>query len=88
MKYLVLVTGCFAVGKVGDVEVYRLTQTSFIGLTAESRADVVSEVAKLLSSGFFYFSVPGQSHHFSLYSNTQMSCDKVDIIDFTWLVVA
>ena len=37
MLYLVLVTGCVSVGKIGDSEVFRITQTSFISLRNQSQ---------------------------------------------------
>lgn len=57
LLYLVLVTGCCSVGKVGDVEVFKITQTQFLPLFYQSQnEDKVSEVRKLLNSGTFYFS--------------------------------
>ncbi|XP_049868542.1 synaptojanin-1 [Pectinophora gossypiella] len=57
LLYLVLVTGCCSVGKVGDVEVFKITQTQFLPLFYQSQGDdKVSEVRKLLNSGTFYFS--------------------------------
>lgn len=57
-SYLVLVTGCFSIGKIYDSEVFRITQTSFIPLqcATHSHEDRVTEVKKLLNSGTFYFS--------------------------------
>ncbi|XP_026315459.1 synaptojanin-1 [Hyposmocoma kahamanoa] len=57
LLYLVLVTGCCSVGKVGDVEVFKITQTQFLPLFYHSQGeDKVAEVRKLLNSGTFYFS--------------------------------
>lgn len=57
LLYLVLVTGCCSVGKVGDVEVFKITQTQFLPLFHHTQGeDKVSEVRKLLNSGTFYFS--------------------------------
>lgn len=57
LLYLVLVTGCCSVGKVGDVEVFKITQTQFLPLFHQSQGeDKVSELRKLLNSGTFYFS--------------------------------
>ncbi|CAK1540447.1 unnamed protein product [Leptosia nina] len=57
MLYLVLVTGCSSVGKVGDTEVFKITQSQFLPLFYQSQGeDKVSEVRKLLNSGTFYFS--------------------------------
>lgn len=55
--YLVTVTGCVSVGKIGDSEIFKITQTSFISLRNQPQdEDLVSEVKKLLHSGTFYFS--------------------------------
>ncbi|GFG38407.1 hypothetical protein Cfor_12437, partial [Coptotermes formosanus] len=55
--YLVLVTGCVSVGKIGDSEVFRITQTSFVSLRNQSQDEErIAEVRKLLNSGTFYFS--------------------------------
>lgn len=87
MKYLVLITGCFNVGKLGDVEIYRLTKASFIGLTPQSRALDVADVSKLLSSGNFYFCSPGNSDGFSLCCNAQVHSDSSEeVTDFVWCV--
>lgn len=57
LLYLVLVTGCFSVGKVGESEVFRITQTHFVPLHyTQGNEDRVSEVRKVLNSGTFYFS--------------------------------
>lgn len=57
MLYLVLVTGCVSVGKIGDSEVFRITQTNFVSLRNQSQDEErIAEVRKLLNSGTFYFS--------------------------------
>ncbi|XP_028034251.1 synaptojanin-1 [Bombyx mandarina] len=57
LLYLVLITGCSSVGKVGDLEVFKITQTQFLPLFYQSQGDdKVSEVRKLINSGTFYFS--------------------------------
>ncbi|XP_047509184.1 synaptojanin-1 [Pieris napi] len=57
MLYLVLVTGCSSVGKVGDTEVFKITQSQFLPLFHQTQGDdKVGEVRKLLNSGTFYFS--------------------------------
>ncbi|XP_033341433.1 synaptojanin [Megalopta genalis] len=57
LLYLVLVTGCFSVGKIGESEVFRITQTHFVPLHyTQGNEDRVSEVRKVLNSGTFYFS--------------------------------
>jgi phosphatidylinositol-bisphosphatase len=55
--YLVVVTGCVSVGKIGDSEVFRITQTTFVSLRNQSQDEErIAEVRKLLNSGTFYFS--------------------------------
>ncbi|CAG9816875.1 unnamed protein product [Phaedon cochleariae] len=54
--YLVMITGCFSIGKVGDSEIFRITQTQFVPLHFSQNEDRISEVRKLLNSGTFYFS--------------------------------
>jgi synaptojanin len=55
--YLVMVTGCFSIGKIADCEIFRITQTQFISLQHQQTAeDKISEVRKVLNSGTFYFS--------------------------------
>ncbi|CAD7089489.1 unnamed protein product [Hermetia illucens] len=55
--FLVLVTGCVSIGKIGDIEIFRITQTQFVSLQFQApNEDRISEVRKLLNSGTFYFS--------------------------------
>lgn len=55
--YLVMVTGCFSVGKIADCEIFRVTQTQFVSLQHQQpHEDKISEVRKVLNSGTFYFS--------------------------------
>ncbi|XP_076262081.1 synaptojanin isoform X1 [Rhynchophorus ferrugineus] len=56
LLYLVMVTGCFSIGKIGDTEIFRITQTQFVPLHHPQNEDKISEVRKLLNSGTFYFS--------------------------------
>ncbi|OAD59092.1 Synaptojanin-1 [Eufriesea mexicana] len=57
LLYLVLVTGCFSVGKIGESEIFRITQTHFVPLHyTQGNEDRASEVKKVLNSGTFYFS--------------------------------
>nr|CAI5825634.1 unnamed protein product [Callosobruchus analis] len=51
-----MITGCFSVGKIGDSEIFRITQTQFISLDYPPNEDRIVEVRKLLNSGTFYFS--------------------------------
>lgn len=57
--YLVMVTGCFSIGKIADCEIFRITQTQFVSLQHQQVAapaeDKISEVRKVLNSGTFYF---------------------------------
>ncbi|XP_065165114.1 synaptojanin-1 [Atheta coriaria] len=57
--YLVMVTGCFSMGKIGDSEIFRITQTQFIPLHYQHSEERIAEVRKLLNSGTFYFSWAG-----------------------------
>lgn len=58
--FLVLVTGCVSVGKLSDVEVFRVTQTHFVSLQHQPLSeDKISEVRKVLNSGTFYFAWNG-----------------------------
>lgn len=55
--YLVMVTGCFSVGKIADVELFRITQTQLVSLQHQQPSeDKIAEVRKVLNSGTFYFS--------------------------------
>ncbi|XP_031787323.1 synaptojanin-1 isoform X1 [Nasonia vitripennis] len=62
--YLVMVTGCFSVGKIYDSEVFRITQSNFIPLhhNQSSNEDRIAEVRKVLNSGTFYFSWSAAGH--------------------------
>ncbi|RUS89988.1 hypothetical protein EGW08_002255, partial [Elysia chlorotica] len=56
IQYLVVVTSCLSVGKIGESEVFRITSVQFVSLRNEpSDEERISEVRKLLSSGVFYF---------------------------------
>jgi phosphatidylinositol-bisphosphatase len=90
LLYLVLVTGCFSVGKIGESEVFRITQSSFVPLfyTSQGTEDRVSEVRKVLNSGTFYFSwSAGQQESLDITLSAQRRC-KSTITDnrFFWLV--
>ncbi|XP_052872010.1 synaptojanin-1 [Anopheles cruzii] len=57
LLYLVMVTGCFSVGKILDSEIFRITQTQFVSLQYQpTNEDKVAEIRKVLNSGTFYFS--------------------------------
>lgn len=60
--YLVLVTGCFSVGRIGDTEIFRVTQTQFVSLQLQQPSeDRIAEVRKVLNSGTFYFNAQSQA---------------------------
>lgn len=62
LSYLAVVTGCSQVGRVPGGVVYRITNVVLIPLNAvANRNEGMVEVAKLLSSGHFYFSVSSSS---------------------------
>lgn len=67
--YLVMVSGCISVGKVGNCEIFRITATTFISLRNHPPDEErIVEVRKLLNSGTFYFSwsATGESKQFDL----------------------
>ncbi|XP_031839390.1 synaptojanin isoform X2 [Nomia melanderi] len=76
LLYLVLVTGCFSVGKIGESEVFRITQTHFVPLHyTQGNEDRVSEVRKVLNSGTFYFSwSPGLQESLDITLSAQRRC--------------
>lgn len=42
--YLVMITGCFSIGKVGESEIFRITQTHFVPLHYQHNEERISEV--------------------------------------------
>lgn len=52
-----MVTGCVSVGKLGESEVFRINQTSFVSLKGPQTLEEerVTELRKLFNSGTFYF---------------------------------
>lgn len=42
--YLVMITGCFSIGKIGDSEIFRITQTHFVPLHYQHNEERISEV--------------------------------------------
>jgi synaptojanin len=65
--FLVMVTGCFSIGKIGGSEIFRITQTQFISLQHQQPSeDRISEIRKFLNSGTFYFSWSNNSTPFDL----------------------
>lgn len=51
-----MITGCFSIGKIGETEIFRITQTHFVPLHYQHNEERISEVRKLLNSGTLYFS--------------------------------
>lgn len=75
LLYLVLVTGCFSVGKIGESEVFRITQSSFVPLFYnQGSEDRVSEVRKVLNSGTFYFSWSAGQESLDITLSAQRRC--------------
>ena len=78
-----MVTGCSSIGKIGDAEVYRITQTMLIPLhVMPTQNEAVAEVGKLLASGRFYFSLPTSGSQFMLLNRAQKR--DQDRVDFRW----
>lgn len=65
--YLVLVSGCVSVGKIGDSDIYRITGTTFISLrNLAFDEERIVELRKLLNAGTFYFSWSAAGAKFDL----------------------
>ena len=84
-SYMVLVTECQSVGKVLDAEVFRITQATFLPLSAKADVELVQEVGKLLACGQFYFSHPNTAL-FELLSPAQIHGSGKEQKHFCWLV--
>uniref|UniRef100_T1ITZ6 phosphoinositide 5-phosphatase n=1 Tax=Strigamia maritima TaxID=126957 RepID=T1ITZ6_STRMM len=57
LLYLVMLTGCISMGKIGDSEIFRVTSTNFVSLQNHvGDEERIVEVRKVLNSGTFYFS--------------------------------
>ena len=84
-QYLVLVTGCQSMGKIRDVEVFKLTQATFVPLNISAKMELVQDVGKLLASGQFYFAHPSFGADFNILSCAQKQGE--DLPHFYWLVV-
>lgn len=68
VQYLVMVTGCFSVGKICDAEVFRITQTQFISLQFQSTAEEkIAEVSGSIKIHFCVFEVFPLCSLYSLY---------------------
>lgn len=44
-----MITGCFSIGKIGDSEIFRITQTQFVPLHYAQNEERISEVGVLKS---------------------------------------
>ena len=67
LLFLVSVTGCISVGKVGDSEIFRINSVHFLSLRNQMLDDErIVEVRKLLSSGTFYFAWSASGNNFDL----------------------
>lgn len=88
LLYLVLVTGCFSVGKIGESEVFRITQSSFVPLFySQGAEDRVSEVRKVLNSGTFYFSWSSGQESLDITLSAQRRCKSTTTDNrFFWSV--
>lgn len=67
LLFLVLVSGCVSVGKIGESDIYRITGTSFISLrNLAVDEERFVELRKLLNAGTFYFSWSASGSKFDL----------------------
>ncbi|KAL1443450.1 hypothetical protein MTO96_007527 [Rhipicephalus appendiculatus] len=56
VQFLVLVTGCQSVGKLGASEIFRITDTLFVALRNSAQdLEKVQDVRKVLNAGTFFF---------------------------------
>ncbi|NWX91263.1 SYNJ2 protein, partial [Nothoprocta pentlandii] len=77
LHFLVLVTGCTSVGKILDVEVYKITATDFCPLQEETKEEErVTALKKILNSGMFYFSWPNAGSNLDLTVRAQKQGDN------------
>ena len=57
LYFLVLVTGCVSIGKIGDSEIFRVTDTGFISLRGWPQdGEKILEIRRVMNAGTFYFS--------------------------------
>ena len=54
--YLVMVTGCVSVGKIGESEIFRISSVAFVSMHGSQlpEEERVAELKKLLGSGKFF----------------------------------
>lgn len=57
--------------QVKDVEVFRITQTTFAPFSSQANLELVQDVGKLLASGQFYFAYPSYGAEFDLLACAQ-----------------
>ena len=57
--------------QVRDVEVFRITQTTFAPFSSRANLELVQEVGKLLASGQFFFAWPSYGAQFDLLACAQ-----------------
>ena len=82
-----LLTRCGLVGRVPGAELYRITKVLLIPLHATPHQhEAALDIAKLLSSGFFYFSYPTTSSgtHYTLLASMQQQTHPQQ--QFCWYV--
>ncbi|KAG5671456.1 hypothetical protein PVAND_001652 [Polypedilum vanderplanki] len=82
LQYLVMITGCFSIGKIADSEIFRITQTQFVSLQHQQpNEDKIVEVRKVLNSGTFYFSWntnPNQQFDITLCAQRRRKTNETD----------
>ena len=89
MLYLVMVSACISVGKIGESEIFRITAVTMVSLrNAPQDEERVTEIRKLLSSGTFYFSwsaSPGVGFDLSLCEQRCLQASDTDNRFFWWV---
>ena len=71
--------------QVRDVEVFRITQTTFAPFSSRANLELVQEVGKLLASGQFFFAWPSYGAQFDLLSCSQKQGKEQR--QFFWLAI-
>lgn len=57
LYFLVIITGCVSIGKIGDSEIFRITDTGFISLRGWPQdGERILEIRRVMNAGTFYFS--------------------------------
>ncbi len=81
LYFLVLVTGCHSVGKVGNSEIYRVANVNMVSMRGNPHDDEkVAEIKRLLCGGNFYFTWSSTEKPLDLTLATQKAkrSDKTD----------